>query len=476
MSELTIDRRTFLRGAGAIGVTLALPISLEGIALATTKRDFQVDLSRTFVPEYIAQSTHASKYFLRKPRKRLESLGLFYDFDDKKLKLFDSLSSKPFDPIDTTRTIKLWYTTRRTLRDIDRIKGKATLTEEDKKKREKLEQKISNVRAIQGRLQAEGFFKGDVDGLFDPGLKKAMKKYQRSHGLHVDGEIGSKTLRELNQPYLEHAQGEINNYKGFFGDRLFHQTYVLDEVNLARLVDSSFAQIGLSSPSDVLTFNGRNPRNVKVSLEIPDNYLVREMTLGGVVTRHKKHKHKGTFRLYQYLMELEEPILLLETKMALGGKHMDHSTGQEREFPTRSGRYFWKRIVVMPSWHPPGWAEEGKGHESTKPGPLNAYGMYMTEYYRNDRQFSDDKRDSPGGYRFKYRGDAGFRAHSTNSPNSIRWGGSSHGCTRIHPTVANRLFPFILHNTMHHPMRYNKARGDIIPFLKNRAIKVTIHP
>ena len=53
------------------------------------------------------------------------------------------------------------------------------------------------VKQMQQALKNQGYFSGTVDGYFGEGTETAVKAFQRSHGLRVDGEAGPATLRVL---------------------------------------------------------------------------------------------------------------------------------------------------------------------------------------------------------------------------------------------------------------------------------------
>lgn len=54
-----------------------------------------------------------------------------------------------------------------------------------------------SVRAVQTRLKALGYYKGNVDGDYGSGTTEAVKSFQRAHGLTADGAAGSSTLNML---------------------------------------------------------------------------------------------------------------------------------------------------------------------------------------------------------------------------------------------------------------------------------------
>src|SRR4051812_22972304 len=53
------------------------------------------------------------------------------------------------------------------------------------------------VRRIQRRLQALSIYRGALDGLFGGGTESAVKLFQRTNGLAVDGAVGPQTWDAL---------------------------------------------------------------------------------------------------------------------------------------------------------------------------------------------------------------------------------------------------------------------------------------
>jgi N-acetyl-anhydromuramyl-L-alanine amidase AmpD len=53
------------------------------------------------------------------------------------------------------------------------------------------------VKELQNLLKMHGFYTGAIDGDFGPGTDKAIKAYQKSKGLTVDGIVGKRTYRHL---------------------------------------------------------------------------------------------------------------------------------------------------------------------------------------------------------------------------------------------------------------------------------------
>lgn len=55
----------------------------------------------------------------------------------------------------------------------------------------------STVAAAQDRLARQGYYLGEVDGIFGPETSRAIARYQGTHGLRVTGTLTSDTLQAL---------------------------------------------------------------------------------------------------------------------------------------------------------------------------------------------------------------------------------------------------------------------------------------
>lgn len=55
----------------------------------------------------------------------------------------------------------------------------------------------SDVKTVQDKLRRWGYYTGNVDGIYGPKTKEAVKYFQRKNGLTADGIVGKKTYEAL---------------------------------------------------------------------------------------------------------------------------------------------------------------------------------------------------------------------------------------------------------------------------------------
>ena len=55
----------------------------------------------------------------------------------------------------------------------------------------------SIVVHVQRRLAAEGYYHGAIDGVIGSGTRRAIRTYERSHGLPVDGVLSRRFLATM---------------------------------------------------------------------------------------------------------------------------------------------------------------------------------------------------------------------------------------------------------------------------------------
>lgn len=58
-------------------------------------------------------------------------------------------------------------------------------------------QNDSTVATAQELLAKQGYYRGEIDGIFGPATQRAIAGYQRNHGLQVTGSLTTETLRSL---------------------------------------------------------------------------------------------------------------------------------------------------------------------------------------------------------------------------------------------------------------------------------------
>ena len=54
------------------------------------------------------------------------------------------------------------------------------------------------IQQVQGRLQQQGVYHGNVDGVWGPGTESAVRNYQQQHNLNATGRLDADTLTSLN--------------------------------------------------------------------------------------------------------------------------------------------------------------------------------------------------------------------------------------------------------------------------------------
>jgi hypothetical protein len=58
----------------------------------------------------------------------------------------------------------------------------------------------STVAAAQEQLARQGYYQGEIDGIFGPETRRAIMRYQSDHGLRVTGRLNMDTLQTLGLP------------------------------------------------------------------------------------------------------------------------------------------------------------------------------------------------------------------------------------------------------------------------------------
>ena len=81
--------------------------------------------------------------------------------------------------------------------------------------------KGNEVREVQRRLKAWGYYKGSVDGVYGAGTKNAVIAFQKKNGLPADGVVGKGTYKALGMTdsynFLVNSQGAGTSSNGTNG-------------------------------------------------------------------------------------------------------------------------------------------------------------------------------------------------------------------------------------------------------------------
>ena len=72
------------------------------------------------------------------------------------------------------------------------------------------------VRQIQKKLQALGFYSGSIDGIYGTSTQKAVRKFQKNCGITADGIAGPKTLL-----YLGLGSGSSSSTNGYSSNDVY---------------------------------------------------------------------------------------------------------------------------------------------------------------------------------------------------------------------------------------------------------------
>jgi predicted small secreted protein len=54
-----------------------------------------------------------------------------------------------------------------------------------------------DVKQVQTALQTQGLYDGPIDGIYGPGTRKAVKKYQSQAGITQTGQLDQQTIQDL---------------------------------------------------------------------------------------------------------------------------------------------------------------------------------------------------------------------------------------------------------------------------------------
>jgi len=75
--------------------------------------------------------------------------------------------------------------------------------------------KDDNIAALQEALSICGFNPGKADGMMGPATRNAIREFQKSAGIGVDGDPGPNTHAALSEKLSERA-GRAQHLAGFF--------------------------------------------------------------------------------------------------------------------------------------------------------------------------------------------------------------------------------------------------------------------
>ena len=480
-----------------------------------------INISNKFIPELLSLSRDAQQYFSKE--------GSFYNpFQRERFGIFSSFAhhQKPFEhyvkaierrgdqeqPIIGTDFV--WTTTPETIKNIGNLEAKKKKLEETlskikgmipkneitikkiekdiestEKEKEATLQRIETVKKIQQVLQWEGFYKGELNGIYSETVP-AMAQYQRFHvqrlivpvlyinekaeDLPTNGSFNKATRELLNKSFEDYA---FEGIRRVLEERVLHARcagkypHVIEQPELEILVDRTLKHLNLGSLGGVRDFFATEHQITTLQLDIPERYQQDFMNFEVEVEKWEEDRTKS--KLHLYVIENGKRIELFTTKVVVGGKNRK----SEKDYDTPEKIFYMKNLLLMPHWNPTESAErEGLEEEQTLPGPFNAFGMMLMPLYNENVPPKDPFGVEQPGYN-------GYGIHLTAWPYSVERWGVSHGCVRIHPKMS-RFFDFVSRYTPHtialedfegrEKLKFTHSRGSFIPFEPEHYIKVRI--
>lgn len=462
-----------------------------------------INISNNFIPELLSLSRDAEQYFitdgiLQNPFQR-ERFGIFSSFEHHKerfdhyAKAIERRGSQPqpkmegkFIPYTTDKTVKKISSLEQQIKD-NQLPEKEI--KKAKKELETLSAYLQTIQNVQKILQWEGFYQGEINGIYNDQTAAAVMKYQRFHQQYlrynwkIEGKINFFTRQLLNKDFEEYAFGGVRRV---LEERVFHARcngrypHVIEQKELEKLADSTLEQLGLNTLQGVQNFLSKPRDTATVYLEIPERYQQDSMKLEIEVEKWdsgKWEKVRTRTNLKLYAIEDGQRRELFQTKAVVGGWVKNKQTGKKKQYRTPEREFYLKHLTIMPRWNPPRWAaeEEEVKEEEKLPGPFNAFGMINTPLYYDAKLQKDP-------FRGWQDGDNGYRIHLTPWPSSVENGGASHGCIRIHPN-RSRFFYFLVRYTPHsivlekdkngkETLKFTHLKGSYIPFDPEHYVRV----
>lgn len=100
-------------------------------------------------------------------------------------------------------------------------------------------------RQVQERLQQEGYYEGEIDGIYGPMTREALRRYQQSQDLQATGTLDRETSRAMGID----ASGEVQRVRGVTGEDASSRSQRADAS--IRLAQQALSQAGYETgPAD----------------------------------------------------------------------------------------------------------------------------------------------------------------------------------------------------------------------------------
>jgi hypothetical protein len=340
------------------------------------------------------------------------------------------------------------------------------------------------VRAAQAHLRCDGLLGHEPNGELDAPTIAGLRSFQRAQAIIGSSALDDEThaalatdsreldfralLRVLRERVVD-ATGVIED-----GSAVGHRGTVLGRTLdcremrwtdrlpplaggapdlVSKLTEQAARALHWTGPDAAAAFfragwNGSDPRQVGVVVDLPPAYHTAEMPLRAeIVTGGRRPELRLIARSSS--VEGAPEIVLVRWPTTKGGWQPEKTgpTSVALRFkPSAMGAFVWRDLVTAPAWFPPPTTPDEElvhktadgfrlNREAIGPGYRSAYGLVMLIHHRPPLVWTDET--PPALF------DAQTRSHGTANFRSVIHG-ASHGCHRLYSQLAVRLASFLL--------------------------------
>lgn len=424
-------------------------------------------------------------------RKRMAQLS--------ELACIDHLDLSPLDGFDGRIAVSTASKARKRARVLSRLthrvqRGRAS--DAETAEYERLLKRASVVRTSQARLVCEGWLEADAKEVQQgfPGhrTRRALRAFERHHGIASSGVLGGQTLAQLRVPPREGERLALlrtltlraTHTLGVVEDGSSDATYVDDDgrrrpvPNLSGQLREQLEQaFGLHTAQATQQWLGSlelaEHKTVAVRRPVLPSYYSSAMDLSidydrgdvwydfpfNAVGRRRAQPVTRRPTANIYVQYGAQRILLARFPTTIGGWQNESVDGvsmwKYKNSPV--GERVWSKIVAAPVWLPPAsmpddelLTRNGRRLRRNLIGPSHASAYGLAVAYHRTIEHDEDGSLQVGL-------DQGIRTHGSAAYSSIGRG-NSHGCHRLHNQTAVRLMSFVLARRPHRRIGHEAVR------------------